>query len=87
MIRDYARRSSVRAAQYTGGNISELYQLSRGHALPRNLEVGNWIVSDGKVLGKGRAKLWRDGKIKVSDFTDENLRPLTLKELQRVAKN
>lgn len=34
------------------------------------------------VLGVGRAKLWRDGKITVDKFVTADLRPRTLKELE-----
>jgi SPP1 gp7 family putative phage head morphogenesis protein len=34
------------------------------------------------LLGKGRAELWRDGKITLRDLLDQRGRPLTLKQLQ-----
>jgi hypothetical protein len=33
------------------------------------------------LLGKGRADLWRAGKITLKDLVDQNGRPLTIKEL------
>ena len=35
-----------------------------------------------KLLGKGRGKLFRDGKITMTDLVDQRLRPLTLAELE-----
>ena len=34
------------------------------------------------VLGRGRFELWKQGKLKVSDLTDQNDRPLTLQQLR-----
>lgn len=36
-----------------------------------------------KLLGAGRADLWRDGKITLSDLVNQHGRPLTLAELRR----
>jgi len=35
-----------------------------------------------KLLGKGKAELWRSGKITLTDLISQNGRPLTLKQLQ-----
>lgn len=35
-----------------------------------------------KILGPGRYKLWKDGKITTKDLTDQKNRPLTLAQLQ-----
>ena len=34
------------------------------------------------MLGKGKAQLWREGKITLTDLVDQYGRPLTLKELR-----
>jgi hypothetical protein len=39
-----------------------------------------------KMLGKGRADLWRAGKITLRDLVDGNGRPLTLAELQELVR-
>lgn len=39
------------------------------------------------LLGKQRAKLWREGKITLRDLTDQNDRPLTLQELKEIVQN
>ena len=36
-----------------------------------------------KVLGSGKAELWRDGKIEFRDLLDQNGRPLTTEQLRR----
>jgi SPP1 gp7 family putative phage head morphogenesis protein len=45
---------------------------------------------DGKyqdqLLGRERAKLWRDGKITADDLTNQDNRPLTVKQLQKLAE-
>lgn len=40
-----------------------------------------------EMLGKGRADLWRAGKITLRDLVDANGRPLTLAELGAIIKN
>ncbi len=47
----------------------------------------NFLVRKGKayqdeMLGKGRADMWRAGKITLKDLVDGNGRPLTLAELK-----
>lgn len=39
-----------------------------------------------KMLGEGRADLWREGKITLKDLVDGRGRPVTLAELQKVAR-
>ncbi len=39
-----------------------------------------------KMLGEGRADLWRDGKITLKDLVNGRGRPVTLAELQKVAR-
>jgi len=36
-----------------------------------------------RILGAGKAALWRDGKISLTDLLDQRGRPLTLEELQK----
>ena len=36
-----------------------------------------------KMLGKGKAQLWRDGKITLSQLVDGSGRPLRLDELRK----
>jgi hypothetical protein len=37
-----------------------------------------------EMLGKGKAQLWRDGKITLRDLLDQSGRPLTLEELKNL---
>ena len=39
-----------------------------------------------KLVGPQRAQLWRDGKITADDLTDQNNRPLTVKQLEALVK-
>jgi len=34
------------------------------------------------VLGKGRHKLWKEGKIEAKDLIDQSFRPLTLEQIK-----
>ena len=51
--------------------------------LRRKEKVGPGFANS--VLGKGRAELWRQGKIQLNQLTDENLRELSLAELRALA--
>ena len=47
-----------------------------------------WLASrsatqQDKILGAGKAQLWRDGKITVRDLLDQSGRPMTLDQLQQ----
>lgn len=59
----------------------------------RELDFDGWLKTKGDafaddLLGPGRAKLWRDGKVTIAEMTDQNSRPLSLGELQdMIAKN
>lgn len=46
-----------------------------------------WLASrseeqQDEILGKGRAQLWRDGKITLTDLVDQTGRPMTLEQLR-----
>lgn len=54
--------------------------------IPANTTFSEFLDNKSKayqddLLGKGRAELWRAGKITLRDLLDQNGRPLTLKEL------
>jgi hypothetical protein len=42
------------------------------------------IEQQNEMLGKGKAQLWRDGKITLRDLLDQSGRPLTLEELKHL---
>lgn len=59
--------------------------------IPVNTSFKAFLERKGKgyqdeMLGKGRADLWRAGKITLRDLVDGNGRPLTLAELQTLVK-
>jgi hypothetical protein len=58
--------------------------------VPASLTYPKWLKKQPKeiqdeVLGKSKAKLFRSGKLKITQFVDRRNRPLTLKELQKKA--
>lgn len=62
---------------------------SMGGPISQDVTMDKWMEgkSDAfldETLGKGRAKLFREGKITMADLTDQSNRPLTLEELRRL---
>lgn len=60
--------------------------------VPANTSFTDFLERKGKafqdeVLGKGKAELWRDGKIKLTQLLDQQGNPLTLQELKRKYDN
>ena len=61
-----------------------------GGPVPANMTFGPWlkkqpVAVQNEVLGVGKAKLFRRGKVPIEKFTDINaLRPLSLSELERL---
>ena len=52
-----------------------------------DLTFGDWLKGKpvefaDEMLGKGRAQLWRDGKITLQDLLNAQGQPLTLKQLR-----
>jgi hypothetical protein len=52
-----------------------------------NATYSDWLKSRSEemqndILGKGKAEMWRAGKITVQDLLDQSGRPMTLKQLQ-----
>lgn len=55
--------------------------------VPAKQSYGSWLKKQpagvqNKVLGKTRAKMFRDGKITIDKFVDKDYRPLTLEQLK-----
>jgi hypothetical protein len=53
----------------------------------KETKFGDWLgrkseEDQNRILGKGKAQLWRDGKISLTDLLDQRGNPLTLEELQ-----
>ncbi len=60
--------------------------------VPERITYPQWLKKQPKdiqeeVLGKGKAALFRRGKVKIDRFVDNKNRPLTLKELERLEKH
>lgn len=57
--------------------------------VPASMTYGKWLQQQpaafqDEVLGKGRAELFRRGHVPIERFIDKRLRPLTLRELERL---
>lgn len=55
--------------------------------VPESLKYEDWLETKDKdfqddVLGVGKAKLWRDGKITFTQMVDQRGNELTLKEIR-----
>lgn len=55
--------------------------------VPKEQSFGDWlgkkpVAFQDELLGKGKAQMWRDGKLALSDLVDQQSRPLTLAELK-----
>jgi SPP1 gp7 family putative phage head morphogenesis protein len=55
--------------------------------VPKDQSFGDWlgkkpVAFQDELLGKGKAQLWRDGKIALTDLVNQDARPLTLAELR-----
>jgi len=71
-------------------NYKDLKTALRG-TVPGDETYGQWLkrqptsIQD-KVLGKGKARLFRAGRVDITRFTDPRNRPLTLKQLRGLDK-
>ena len=65
----------------TGERASDLGPIDRKTTMDQFLKMHDKEWQD-KMLGKGKAQLWRDGKITLSQLVDGTGRELTLKELK-----
>ncbi len=56
--------------------------------VPATMNFEEWIekkseAEQNEVLGKGKAELWRSGKIQIKDLVDQKYQPLTLKQVNK----
>ncbi len=65
----------------TGERASDLGPIDRNTTMDQFLKMHDTDWQD-KMLGKGKAQLWRDGKITLSQLVDGTGRELTLEELK-----
>jgi len=59
--------------------------------VPGDITFDKWLggkapAFQDELLGKGRGKLFRDGKITLTDLIDQSGRPLTIEELERLSQ-
>ena len=59
--------------------------------VPAEITFDKWLggktpAFQDELLGKGRGKLFRDGKITLTDLIDQSGRPLTIEELERLSQ-
>ena len=63
------------------------YDQGRARPFPAGTSYGQWLkrqpaaIQD-EVLGRRRAKLFREGKVQIDQFVGSDHQPLTLKELE-----
>ena len=83
----------LRSADQLGlGDIPPGTRASIDGQVPADTTYGQWLKGQPKdiqddILGPTRGKLFRDGGLTIDRFTNRNLRPLTLKELQQKEKS
>ena len=68
----------------TGERASDLGPIDRNTTMDQFLKMHDTDWQD-KMLGKGKAQLWRDGKITLSQLVSGSWRELTLEELKALA--
>jgi hypothetical protein len=67
--------------QEVGTRASDLGQVPADMSFDAFLKRHDSAYQD-ELLGKGKAKMWREGKITLKDLVTQNGRPLTLEQLQ-----
>jgi SPP1 gp7 family putative phage head morphogenesis protein len=78
---------SLRELGIKGRSVPESTRASMNGQVPARQTYGTWLRRQPKmdqveILGPGKAKLFRYGKVTVEQFVDRNLRPLSLRELR-----
>lgn len=73
-------------------NIIRSTRSSMDGQVARDLTFSDWLKTKSdsfanKLLGPTRADMWREGKLKLTDLTDQTNRPMTIEELERKVKN
>ena len=67
--------------------MPESTRASMDGQVPASMKYGDWLATrtqaqQDDILGKGKAQLWRDGKITMQDLLNQAGRPMTLTQLQ-----
>lgn len=89
---DTAFRKELRSMGMSEDKIAKAARGQRASMdgyVARDMSFDAWLKKKGtavqdKMLGKARAKLWRDGKISTTDLINQKGRPLTVAELETV---
>ena len=84
----------VKSWRELGFDIDELPEGTRASMdgqVPASMSYGDWLKGkppefQDKALGKGKAQLWREGKIGTRELLDNRGRPMSLKELREGTK-
>lgn len=68
--------------------VPEGTRASMDGQVSESLTFSEWLAKQNddlqdEILGAGKAEMWRQGKIKISDLTDTKNDPLTLEDLQK----
>ncbi len=78
------RELGINVDEPKGTRASDLGQIPNDTTFDAFLKRHDTAYQD-ELLGKGKAQLWRDGKITLQDLLNQAGRPLTLKQLQAAA--
>jgi SPP1 gp7 family putative phage head morphogenesis protein len=78
----------LKSAKEVGFDIPRSTRSSMDGQVPENMNFKDFLEKKGKafqdeVLGKGKAQLWRDGKITLQQLLDQTGNPIPLKELDK----
>lgn len=82
----------IKSWKELGINLDEIPESTKASLdgqVKSSMNYEDWLktkseAEQDKILGKGKAKLWRDGVITFRDMLDQSGRPLTLKELSEI---
>jgi hypothetical protein len=78
------RELGINVDEAKGTRASDLGQIPADTSFSSFLDRHSKEYQD-ELLGKGKAEMWRDGKITLRDLVSQNGRPLTLAQLQAAA--
>lgn len=87
-----ATRRQRSLARKLDNNAPKRTRASMNGQVPKGLGYGDWLRGQSKavqleVLGPGRLKMWKKGKLNLTQMIDQTGRPLTLNQLGELAGN
>lgn len=85
-------KKQLRAQGFDDAAIAQIKRKTRASMdgqVAKDITFDQWLKTkdpafQDSMLGKGKGKLFRDGKITLSDLVDQRLRPLTIDELENL---